>query len=224
MREIVLDTETTGLDPTAGHRIVEIGCVELVNHFPTGKTYHTYVNPDRDMPEEAYRIHGLSAEFLSGHPQFGAVVPDFLDFIGEAQLIIHNAPFDLGFLNSELARLGRPSIEAAQATDTVMIARQRFPGAPVSLDALCRRFDVDNSARTKHGALLDAELLADVYLELIGARQTALELNVEAQSAMPTATATRTDRAARPHHPSDEERAAHQTFLTRIANPIWQGG
>lgn len=171
MREIVLDTETTGLDPADGHRIVEIGAVELLNHLPTGRVFHQYVNPERDMPAEAFAVHGLSAERLSREPVFAAVAEAFVAFIGDAPLVIHNAPFDMKFLNAELATLGYPRLPPDRAIDTLAMARSRFPGSPAGLDALCRRFGVDNSAREKHGALLDSELLAEVYLELIGGRQ-----------------------------------------------------
>ena len=176
MREIVLDTETTGLSPARGDRIVEIGCVELLHHLPTGKTYHTYINPQRDMPEEAFNIHGLSGEFLSDKPVFGDIADDFLDFIADATLVIHNASFDMGFLNWELKALNRPAIEDARVLDTLAMARKKFAGASSSLDALCRRFRIDNSNRVKHGALLDSELLAEVYLELIGGTQPHLTL------------------------------------------------
>ena len=179
MREIVLDTETTGLDPSTGHRVVEIGCIELINHIPTGATYHQYVNPERAMPDEAFAVHGLSEAFLSQHPVFADVAAAFLDFVGDARLVIHNASFDMKFLNAELERLDHPSLPMSRAIDTVQLARQRFPGAQASLDALCRRFEIDNSARDKHGALLDADLLSLVYLELIGGRQPGLELATE---------------------------------------------
>ncbi|MFZ2467879.1 MAG: DNA polymerase III subunit epsilon, partial [Parvibaculum sedimenti] len=171
MRQIVLDTETTGLSPDEGHRLVEVGCLEVFNHVPTGNVFHRYMNPERDMPEGAFRVHGLSAEFLRDKPKFAEVVDEFLEFIGDAELVIHNAGFDMTFLNAELKWVGRPPLAAARAVDTLMIARKRFPGAQNSLDALCRRFNIDNSGRVKHGALLDAELLAEVYLELMGGRQ-----------------------------------------------------
>ena len=171
MREIVLDTETTGLEPSDGHRIVEIGAVELFNHLPTGRTYHQYINPQRMMPKEAFEIHGLGDEFLRDKPLFKAVVDAFLEFIGDARLVIHNAAFDMKFLNAELKAAGFPDLPFDRAIDTVKIARSKFPGSPASLDALCRRFGVDNSAREKHGALLDSEILAEVYLELVGGRQ-----------------------------------------------------
>ena len=176
MREIVLDTETTGFEPSEGHRVVEIGAVELFNHMPTGRTYHQYINPERSMPREALEVHGLGDEFLRDKPVFKTVGRDFLDFIGDARLVIHNASFDMKFLNAELGRAGLPALPFERAVDTLLIARQKFPGAPASLDALCRRFGVDNSAREKHGALLDSEILAEVYLELIGGRQPDLVL------------------------------------------------
>ena len=171
MREIVMDTETTGLSPEDGHRVVEIGCVELLNHVPTGKVYHQYINPQRDMPTEAFEVHGLSEERLSKEPVFADIADDFLAFIGDAKLVIHNASFDMRFLNAELKWSSRPLIPNDQALDTLAIARRKFPGAQASLDALCRRFGIDNSSRQLHGALLDSEILADVYLELIGGRQ-----------------------------------------------------
>ncbi|MDG1970351.1 MAG: DNA polymerase III subunit epsilon [Paracoccaceae bacterium] len=171
MREIVMDTETTGLSPADGHRIVEIGCVELLNHVPTGKVYHQYINPQRDMPIEAFEVHGLSEERLSKEPLFAEVADAFVEFIGDAKLVIHNAGFDMKFLNAELEWAGKPKLNYERAIDTLAIARRKFPGSQTSLDALCRRFNIDNSARELHGALLDSEILADVYLELIGGRQ-----------------------------------------------------
>lgn len=171
MREIVLDTETTGLDPYDGHRVVEIGGVELDNHVPTGRTYHQYINPRRDMPTEAFEVHGITGEFLADKPPFEAIAQDFMDFVGDALLVIHNASFDMKFLNAELQWAGFQPLPMTQSLDTLAMARKRFPGSPASLDALCRRFGIDNSNRTLHGALLDSEILADVYLELIGGRQ-----------------------------------------------------
>lgn len=220
MREIVLDTETTGLDPGSGHRLVEIGCLELVNHVPTGRIFQSYVNPERDMPEEAFKIHGLSAEFLARQPLFAAVVEDFLTFIGEAPLVIHNAVFDLGFLNAELARLGRLALLEERAIDTVALARRKFPGSPANLDALCRRFNIDNAARDLHGALLDAQLLAEVYLELVGGRQPGLGL--AAKGAAAAAGVERRAREPRPHAPSAEELAAHARFIDGLEEPIWR--
>ncbi len=175
LREIVLDTETTGLNPQEGDRVVEIGCVELINHLPTGKHHHVYINPQREMPEAAFRVHGLSDEFLSDKPVFAQVAEDFLSFIADSTLVIHNAPFDMGFLNFELQALGRPPL-ANTVIDTVQLARRKHPGARVGLDALCRHYGIDNSKRTLHGALLDSEILAEVYLELIGGRQSTFEL------------------------------------------------
>ena len=224
MREIVLDTETTGLDPKSGDRLVEIGCVELDNHLPTGRTYHQYVNPERDMPDEAFRVHGLSEAFLAKHPVFADIADAFLEFIGDADLVIHNASFDLGFINAELQRLGRASVENRRAIDTVQIARGKYPGAQASLDALCRRFEIDLSVRTKHGALLDAELLADVYLELVGGRQPVFELASQRRRSASQTVETREKpaRPVRPHAPSEAESTAHQAFLEKITDPIWR--
>ena len=222
MREIVLDTETTGLEPASGDRVVEIACLELVNHLPTGRQYQTYLNPERDMPEGAFRVHGLSAEFLSGHPLFADKAEEFLAFIAEAPLIIHNAEFDMRFLNAELERCQRPLLPMSRTIDTVRMARRKFPGAQASLDALCRRFGIDNSARTKHGALLDVELLAEVYLELIGGREPGLVLVREAAAtlavAAPTSDKTRVTRA---HAPTADELAAHAAFLESLTEPLW---
>jgi DNA polymerase-3 subunit epsilon len=230
MREIVLDTETTGLEPNDGHRIIEIGAVELFNHVPTGRVFHTYVNPGRDVPADALRVHGLSAAFLAGQPPFAEVCDEFLAFLDHdgaanhapARLVIHSAEFDLAFLNMELRLLTRPPLDGGRLiVNTLQIARQRFPGAPNSLDALCRRFNVDGSARTRHGALLDAELLAEVYLGLMGGRQPDLGL-VAATSAQRTILVRqRIPRAPRPHAPSPEELAAHRAFLEQIKEPIW---
>lgn len=222
MREIVLDTETTGLDPTSGHRIVEVACLELMHHVPSGRHFRRYVNPERDMPEEARAVHGLSEEFLAQHPVFGKIADEFLEFIGDAPLVIHNARFDIGFLNAELERLGRPGIPEARAIDTVALARQRFPGAQASLDALCRRFEIDNSARDFHGALLDCQLLAEVYLELRGGRQPGFDLDTGPSAPGATVAApTRPARPARPHAPTPEELAAHAALLAQIKDPIW---
>jgi DNA polymerase-3 subunit epsilon len=225
MREIVLDTETTGLDPNSGDRVVEIGCIELLNHIPTGETYHQYVNPERSMPDEAFAVHGLSEAFLSDYPVFADVADAFLEFVGDAKLVIHNAAFDMKFLNAELERLDRASIPMSRAIDTVQMARQRFPGAQASLDALCRRFEIDNSARDKHGALLDADLLASVYLELTGGRQPGLELATQSRSAAAeTRKVERVMRPARPHAPTSEEEAAHAKMLEKISDAIWLRG
>ena len=228
MREIALDTETTGLDPASGHRIVEIGCVEMMGHIRTGSHFHTYLNPERDMPKEAENIHGLSGEFLKDKPLFRTIARSFLEFIGDSPLVIHNAGFDLKFLNYELNALDLPLIAFERATDTVLIARRMFPGSPANLDALCKRFAIDTSARTKHGALLDAELLADVYLELKGGRQSSMA------GLMHTATSeTRSEQGSElaftghtdiPHRvfaPTSEERAAHKAMVEKLKNPIW---
>lgn len=219
MREIVLDTETTGLDPRSGDRIVEIGCVELMNHIPTGAKFHKYVNPERDMPEPAFAVHGLSREFLSKHSKFAEVADELLEFIGDATLVIHNAAFDLGFLNAELERLGRGLLSAARAIDTVVLARKKFPGAPANLDALCSRFNIDNSDRQLHGALKDARLLADVYLELIGGRQAGLELM--ASRTIETTQALHMARTPRPHAASPDEEARHAAFVATLSAPVW---
>jgi DNA polymerase-3 subunit epsilon len=221
IREIVLDTETTGLDPDAGHRIVEVACVELINHLPSGRTFQRHINPERDMPTDAQAVHGLTTEFLAGQPVFASVVAEFLEFIADSPLVIHNAEFDLKFVNAELAKLGFPRLVARRALDTVQLARRKFPGAPASLDALCARFSIDNSSRTLHGALLDAQLLSEVYLELIGGRQATIEL---VAGPITAATVTSRDlpiRPARPHAPSLEELAAHAALLQQIKAPLW---
>ena len=226
MREIVLDTETTGLEPGEGHRIVEIGAVELLNHMPTGRTYHQYINPQRAMPKEAFEVHGLNDEFLRDKPLFGTIGRAFLDFIADARLVIHNASFDMKFLNAELARAGLPVLASDRALDTLLVARQRFPGSPASLDALCRRFGIDNSARQKHGALLDSEILAEVYLELNGGRQPGLVLPPRAQAAAETSTATawRPRPRAVPLAPrlTADEAVAHAAFVAALGDlAIW---
>ena len=220
MREIILDTETTGLDPDSGHRVVEIGCIELVNRIATGDKYHTYVNPERDMPTAAFEVHGLSSEFLARHPRFAEVAEDFLAFIGDSPLVIHNAEFDLNFLDAELKRLGRPPLGRDNVVDTLAMARSKFPGSPASLDALCRRFAIDASGGGRHGALLDAELLAEVYLELNGGREPALGLG-EAAAEVQTA-AEKRPRPSRPHAASEAEIEAHRRFLERsVKDPLW---
>lgn len=226
MREIVLDTETTGLDPSEDHRIVEIGAVELLNHLPTGRTFHAFINPERDMPAEALNVHGLTGGFLSDKPVFAQVAADFLEFIGRDRLVIHNAAFDVGFLNAELARLGMQPIPDTRLVDTLMLARKRYPGAQNSLDALCRRFGVDLSGREKHGAEIDCYLLAEVYLHLIGGRQPGLTFQAAGQPAdRPVGRpAGRTYREPRPHRPTAEELAAHRTFVAELDNPIWLSG
>jgi DNA polymerase III subunit epsilon len=227
MREIVLDTETTGLDPNQGHRLVEVGCVELLNRIPTGATFHAYINPERDMPAEAFAIHGLSAEFLAGHKRFHEIVDDFLAFIGDdTPLVIHNAGFDHTFLCAELKRIERVLIGRERLVDTLALARRKHSAGPYNLDALCARYGIDNSRRTKHGALLDAEILAEVYLELIGGRQATLGLS---DSAMPRAVGG--DGAIilrqRPQpltsRISEAERAAHREFIATLGdNALWR--
>jgi len=222
-REIVLDTETTGLSPATGDRIVEIGCVELINHIPTGKHLHIYLNPERSMPEDAFRVHGLSDDFLRDKPKFAEKADEFLEFIGDSTLVIHNAPFDMGFLNNELERAGRPSLRN-EVIDTVMVARERHPGARVSLDALCKHYGIDNSKRTLHGALLDSEILADVYLELIGGRQVGLALVAETQSVSIEikATPARPRPVPLPPRISAEEREAHAAFIAKMGeSALW---
>lgn len=229
MREVVLDTETTGLDPGSGHRIVEIGCVELVNHLPTGREYQTYLNPDRDVPEEAFEVHGLATAFLATKPRFAEVVDDFLAFLGSSRLIIHNAEFDLAFLNAELERLSYPRLSPQRSLDTLELARRQAPGAPANLDALARRFALDTQARRVHGALVDARILAEVYLRLTGGRQPALLLKAgEARETLASprpgigASAPTAVRAARPHAASGDEQAAHAAFIDRVTDPIWR--
>lgn len=229
MREIVLDTETTGLDPDEGHRVVEIGAVELFNHLPTGRVFHEYINPERDMPAEAEKIHGISAAFLEDKPVFSVIAEAFLAFLemdgdgaaAPGTLVIHNAAFDMKFLNSELVRLGYEAIGNERVIDSLQLARQRFPGAPANLDALCRRFDVDASARTRHGALLDSELLAEVYLGLIGGRQPDLDLAINKQGQKAKKAVERKARAPRAHAPSRSELEAHQAFIETIKDPLW---
>lgn len=234
MREIVLDTETTGLDPRDGHRVVEIGCVELSYHVPTGRELHLYIDPERDMPDEAFQIHGISEAMLKGKPVFADIADAFLEFIGDdAALVIHNAPFDAKFLNWELKAVGRPTLPAARLIDTLEIARKRYPGGSNSLDALCRRFDIDLSIREKHGAVIDCRLLADVYLELIGGKQPGLTLasgqaeggakQRRSDPARPASTTTpvRTPRPARRHAATAAEMAAHAEFLKKLKDPLW---
>ncbi len=223
MREIVLDTETTGLDPGSGDRVVEIGCVELYNHISTGETFHTYINPEREMPPAAEAVHGLSVEFLSDKPIFSDIAEEFLDFVGAAPIIAHNASFDLGFINAELQNCRRALVGGDRTIDTVQIARRKFPGAQVNLDALCRRFNIDLSARVKHGALLDAELLAEVYLELIGGREPGLLLGVGSNRKTHSSdrASARRRREPRLHAASQEELEAHGKFLKQISAPLW---
>ncbi|MGV8955768.1 MAG: DNA polymerase III subunit epsilon [Cypionkella sp.] len=229
MREIVLDTETTGFEPSEGDRIVEIGAVELFNHLPTGRTYHQYINPMRLMPTAAFEVHGLGDDFLRAYPVFRDIGQAFLDFIGDAQLVIHNAAFDMKFLNHELNAVGMPTLPMARATDTLLIARRKFPGSPASLDALCRRFGIDNSAREKHGALLDSEILAEVYLELVGGRQPDFGLNSAAQSNTSGAAQRSDDWRPRPRATplptrlTEAESAAHAAFVDKMGDAaIWK--
>lgn len=228
VREIILDTETTGLDPATGDRIVEIGAIELLNHLPTGRTFHVYINPERDMPKEAEAVHGLSGSFLRDKPVFSAIAGDFLEFLGDAVLIIHNASFDMAFINAELGFLRLPSIPPERVVDTLHMARQKHPGAANSLDALCRRYGIDNSRRTKHGALLDSELLAEVYLELIGGRQTALILEASvAKKAVAAVAAQAAQQRPVPLAPrlTEEERSAHAAFVAALGDQaLWKQG
>lgn len=223
MREIILDTETTGLDPLNGDRIVEIGCIEVFNHMPTGKSFHAYVNPQRDVPAGAAAVHGLTDEFLADKPLFAEIVTDFLAFIEDSPLVIHNASFDMGFLNAELVRHGFAVLPQDRAIDTLAMARKKFPGAPASLDALCKRFAIDLSGRDLHGALLDARLLAGVYLELRGGRQPGLAMDAVAATAEAVAeTRAREFRQPREHAPTEEEIEAHEAFLALITEPLWK--
>lgn len=228
MREVVLDTETTGLDPRTD-RIIEIGCIELFNHVPTGVTFHTYLNPRHEIAAEAFNIHGISAEFLTGKPSFGDIAVAFSDFIADTQLVIHNAAFDLGFLNSEFDRIGFGKLPPGRAIDTLLIARRKFPGGQNSLDGLCRRFAIDISGREQHGALKDSELLAAVYLELIGGAQSGLALETPIRTAigLTRAAVAITSRNARPIPLapllSDVERAAHEAFIASLGGaPLWK--
>ena len=229
MREIVLDTETTGLSPLGGDRVVEIGCVELMNRVPTGRTYHAYFNPGRPMPSEAEAVHGLSDMFLSDKPLFTERCGELLEFLGDCPLVAHNAPFDFGFLNHELALCGLKSICTTRMICTLVLARQRLPGVKHSLDALCTRYGVDRSIRIKHGALIDAQLLAQVYVELTGGRQIGLGLVAEAVAAQPidmilvdcVPSLVTAGRVPRHHAPSDEELARHADFMSQISDPLW---
>jgi DNA polymerase-3 subunit epsilon len=231
MREIALDTETTGLNPNGGDRIVEIGAIELLHHLPTGRQLHLYINPERDVDAGAVAVHGLTAEFLADKPVFADIADEFLAFVGPDPLVIHNASFDMGFINAELARLGRDPIPMSRSVDTLMMARKKFPGAQANLDALCRRFEIDNSHRDLHGALVDADLLAQVYIELLGGRQPGLSLDGPDPQKPDSATAaapgvtfdieTRPVRPIRAHAPTAEELAAHAAFLETLKDPIW---
>src|SRR5438309_9102926 len=225
MREIVLDTETTGLDPLRGDRLVEIGCIEIYNRMPTGQTFHRYINPERDMPAEAFAVHGLSAEFLSTKPLFTEVVEEFLEFIGDAPLVIHNASFDISFINAELDRIKRQPVSRDRLVDTLLLARRKHPGVSNRLDDLCSRYAIDNSRRTKHGALLDAELLAEVYIDLIGARQSQLilatesrDIRIDGYGEMPR----RQSEIPMALRVTEDDRLAHRAFIATLGDkPIW---
>ena len=230
MREIVLDTETTGLDPHDGHRVVEIGAVEIFNGLPTGQTYHQYINPERNMPEEAFAVHGLGDNFLKDKPKFSHIADDFLSFVRDAQLVIHNADFDMKFINAELARANKSVIPMQKIVDTLQIARKKFPGSPASLDALCRRFNIDNSARALHGALLDSEILAEVYLELSGGRQPDFELSTQTSTTQSNlVNSEQQDRKVRkrpselPSRITEQEKAAHSAFINDLVDTaLWK--
>ncbi len=224
MREVVFDTETTGFDPFNGDRIVEIGCVVVDDYIPTGEVYHVYINPERDMPTAAEQVHGLTEEFLKDKPTFSEIVGDFRDFCGDMNLVAHNAEFDMKFINWEMENLGFSPYPVSRAVDTLAIARRKFAGANNTLDALCKRFSIDNSNRVKHGALLDAELLAEVYLELMGGRQTGLSLGEIKSEEKPKKAASQPEtqfREARSHAPSEEELARHKEFIKGIENSLW---
>lgn len=223
MREIVLDTETTGLDPDTGDRIVEIGCVELINHIPTGKTYHQYLNPERSMSEEVIAVHGLTEEFLSDKPKFSEIADEFLAFVGQDTLVIHNAPFDMKFLNAELQKANKPLLSFDHVLDTLVMARQKYPGSRVNLNELCKRFNVDASRRTVHGALLDSELLADVYLAMILDKELKFSQPTEKkEKKISLQNVSRETLAPRKFEISDEELAAHMTFIGKIKNNLWE--
>ena len=224
MREIVIDTETTGLDPSSGHRIVEIGCIELLNAIPTGQHYHVYLDPERDMPEEAFRVHGLSIEFLAGQPKFAEVVEAFLAFVGDAPLVAHNAEFDMRFINAELKAHGFATIGLERVVDTLTLARRRHPGAANSLDALCQRYGVDLSRRVKHGALLDAEILAEVYAELLGGRQASLSLDPGADAFIHAPSVLHAEKSRElPPQLSEAEFSAHAAFVETLGRlAIWR--
>jgi DNA polymerase-3 subunit epsilon len=234
IREIVLDTETTGLSPKDGHRIIEIGALELINHMPSGKQLHLYINPEREIEEDAVRVHGITSDFLKDKPVFADVAQEFLDFIAHDVMVIHNASFDMGFINAELKRLGHATLPDSRAIDTLAMARRKFPGAQASLDALCRRFGIDNAHRDLHGALIDSDLLAEVYIELIGGRQPDLGLANASSMAGGASDGAQNEaddgfqiiagpiRAARPHEASPEELALHEQFLETMKEPLWR--
>jgi len=223
LREIVFDTETTGFDPHQGDKLVEIGAIELINHIPTGRTYHQYINPLRDVPEDAFKIHGLSTEFLKNYPRFSEIAKDFLSFVGDDGIMVaHNAPFDMSFINYELKHNGFDTLNNHEVIDTLEIAKSKFPGARNNLDALCHRYNIDNSKRTKHGALLDAELLAEVYLELLGGAEPSMNLSVEVQKTQEVNTVQNKVYQVRHFDITQEEEQAHQNFLeNKIKEAIW---
>ncbi len=225
MREIVMDTETTGLDPRRGDRLVEVACVELRNYMPSGRVWHEYVNPERDVPREAFAVHGLSTQFLSNKPLFAALAAGFLEFIEGATLVIHNASFDMGFINMELGRLDLPAVPSERVVDTLALARRKHPAGPNSLDALCKRYGIDNSARTVHGALLDAELLAEVYLQLVGGQQPGFDLSYgggAVEQGKAAASAVRTRSQPLPARIETSEREAHRSFVSSMKEPLWR--
>ena len=235
MREIALDTETTGISPLDGHRVIEIGALELMHHLPTGRKLHLYINPEREIDDGAVAVHGITSDFLADKPVFADIVDEFLAFVDDDPMVIHNASFDMGFLNAELKRLDRPVLPMAQSIDTLMMARKKFPGAQANLDALCRRFEIENSHRDLHGALVDADLLAAVYIELLGGRQPGFSLESDRQTKAADQGASNSIdpdpsfhldakpmRPIRAHAPTDEELKAHAKFLEELKNPIWQ--
>ncbi len=235
MREIVLDTETTGISSKDGHRIVEIGALELMHHLPTGRKLHLYINPEREIDDGAFAVHGITSDFLADKPIFADIADEFLTFIGSDPIVIHNASFDMAFINAELARLNRPILPMNQSIDTLLMARKKFPGAQANLDALCRRFEINNTHRDLHGALVDADLLANVYIELLGGRQPGLSLDAhqKREGETPQNEAGENSnfqidgknvRPIRAHAPTDEELAAHAEFLGSFKNPIWYQG
>ncbi len=235
MREIVLDTETTGISPKDGHRIVEIGALELMHHLPTGRKLHLYINPEREIDDGAFAVHGITSDFLADKPIFADIADEFLTFIGSDPIVIHNASFDMAFINAELARLNRPLLPMNQSIDTLLMARKKFPGAQANLDALCRRFEINNKHRDLHGALVDADLLANVYIELLGGRQPGLSLDAYQKREGETPKKETGEnsnfqidgkniRPIRAHAPTDEELAAHAEFLASLKNPIWYQG
>ena len=235
MREIALDTETTGINPRDGHRIIEIGALELIHHLPTGRKLHLYINPERNIDDGATAVHGITTEFLADKPIFADIVEELLDFIGSDLMVIHNAVFDMGFINAELARLERPALSMDQSIDTLLMARKKFPGAQANLDALCRRFEINNTHRDLHGALVDADLLASVYIELLGGVQPGLSLDIAVDKKMETQALTKESisgaklqadtkevRHIRAHAPTVNEQKAHNVFLEGLKNPIWR--